>query len=264
MRFTGQTVVVTGASMGIGEAIAAAFAAKGAHLVLAARSGAQLEAVADRLRATGATGQILPVVTDVTDPASVAHLAATSLTITGRVDLLVNNAGVGANGPVESVALDDLRRCLEVNLVGAVSVIQALLPAMKAAKGGAIIQISSVLGKVSTPYTAGYNASKHALNAISDALRLEVRPHGIQVISVYPGSTLSNFRQNALGGADRRKPPSRPVPAEWVARRILRAVERGERDVYVTRRDQLRCWIGTRFPALADLAIGRAMGLTKG
>lgn len=250
--------------MGIGAAMAAAFAREGAHLVLAARSESLLQAVADQIRAAGGPGRVVTVSCDVTDPTQVSHLAEKALALTGRVDVLVNNAGVGVNGPVESLDLEAWRRCLDINLFGAVRVIQAFLPAMKAAGGGTIVQISSVLGKVSTPYTAGYNASKHALNAISDALRLEAAPWGIRVISVYPGSTVSNFRNNSLGGADVRKVRFHRVPAEVVANRVVRAVVRGERDVYATWRDRLLCWFATRLPRLADWAVKRAYRLQRG
>ncbi|MFZ5824654.1 MAG: SDR family NAD(P)-dependent oxidoreductase [Bacillota bacterium] len=261
MRFSGKTVVITGASMGIGRAMARTFAQEGAHLVLAARSESLLYEVAAGLQAEGMAGRVLTLPTDVTDGEQVTRLAEVSRSVTGQVDVLVNNAGVGMNGPVESLDLDRWRDCLEVNLLGAVRVIQAFLPDMKAAGGGTIVQISSVLGKISTPYTGGYNASKHALNAISDALRLEVAPHGVKVVSVYPGSTESNFRANALGGQDIRKVRLHRVPAEVVARRVVRAVARGERDVYATLRDRLLCWAGTRLPGLADRIIRRVYGL---
>lgn len=239
--------------MGIGEAIAAAFAREGAHVVLAARSRELLEQVAARLGP--GPGRILAVPTDVTSHESVRNLAEKALSLTGRVDILVNNAGVGMSGAVESLDLAAWQRCLDVNLLGAVRVLQAFLPAMKARGQGTIIQISSVLGKVSVPYTAGYNASKHALNAVSDALRLEAAPYGIRVVSVYPGSTESNFRANALGRSDAPKVRMGRVPAARVADKVLAAVRHGRREVYITFKDAALCWVGTRFPRLADLAL---------
>lgn len=242
--------------MGIGEAIAKAFAEEGANLVLAARKGERLNELAAGLAGFG--GKVVAVPTDVTEPRQVDRLVTASLALTGRVDVLVNNAGVGINGAVENLDLEQWRHCLEVNLLGAVQVIQSFLPHLRAAGSGTIVQISSVLGKVSTPYTAGYNASKHALNAVSDALRLEVAPFGIKVVSVYPGSTESQFRTNSLGEAHMPKVRFNRVPAELVARRILRAVQREERDVYITFRDRLLCWAATRLPRLADWAIAKA------
>jgi short-subunit dehydrogenase len=251
VTFAEKTVVITGASMGIGAAVAEAFAREGANVVLAARSRERLAEIAGRLAASS-TGRILAVPADVTSPVDMTALAKQSRSLTGRVDVLVNNAGVGLNGAVESLDLAAFRQCLEVNLLGAVQAIQAFLPDMKAAGGGTVVQISSVLGKFSAPYTAGYNASKHALNAVSDALRLEAAPYGIRVVSVYPGSTESEFRANSLG--DTGTPKVRPgrVPAARVAARVVRAVRLGERDVYVTPRDVALCWLATRMPRLAD------------
>jgi short-subunit dehydrogenase len=242
--------------MGIGAAIAEAFAREGAHLVLAARSRPLLEQVA--ARCAGGAGRVVPVATDVTRDEDVIRLREEALRLTGRVDVLVNNAGVGVSGAVESLDLDQWRQSIEVNLIAPVRVIQAFLPAMKQERSGTIVQISSVLGKVSVPYTAGYNATKHGLNAISDALRLEAAEYGIRVVSVYPGSTESNFRANALGERRAPKVRFRAVPAALVADRVVRAVHRGERDVYVTFRDALLCWVATRLPRLADWAISRA------
>lgn len=237
--------------MGIGAALAASYARRGANLVLAARSADLLQQVAAGLPEAG--GRVLTVACDVSNPADVERLAAASTSLTGRVEILINNAGVGMNGAVATLDLDAWRQCLEINLLGPVRLIQALLPGMIAAERGTIVQISSVLGKVSIPYTAGYNASKFALNAVSDALRLELDGTGIRVISVYPGSTESNFRSNSLGESKIRKVrPKRKATAEQVAERVVLAVERGERDVYITWRDRLLCAAANRMPGLTD------------
>lgn len=236
--------------MGIGEALAEAFASAGANLVLAARSESRLAEVADRICRQGV--KAITVAVDVTSAEGVQKLAAAALSLNGRVDVLINNAGVGMNGAVSEMDIEALRSCLEVNLVAPIRLIQALLPAMKAAGGGTIVQISSVLGKVSVPYTAGYNASKYALNAISDALRLEAAQAGVRVVSVYPGSTESNFRANSLGAPGAPKVRLYRMTPETVAQRVVKAVRRGERDVFITWKDALLCWAATRFPRLAD------------
>ncbi|HYF76715.1 MAG TPA: SDR family NAD(P)-dependent oxidoreductase [Symbiobacteriaceae bacterium] len=250
MELTGKTVLITGASMGIGEALAEAFAAAGANLVLAARSENRLAEVAQHIRRHSV--KTLTVAVNVTREEDVRRLADEALSLTGRVDVLINNAGVGMNGAVTDLDIAALRDCLEVNLVAPIRVIQAFLPSMAAGGGGTIVQISSVLGKVSVPYTAGYNASKHALNAISDALRLEAASKGINVVSVYPGSTESNFRANSLGAPGAPKVRLYRMTAGTVARRVVKAVRRGERDVFITWKDALLCWAAARFPRLAD------------
>ena len=254
MDLTGKVVVITGASMGIGEALAEAFSAAGAHLVLAARSGDRLQALGERLGQTNS--KVLAVAADITRDDDVARLCAVATGIAGRVDVVINNAGVGMNGAVASMDIAELRRCLEVNLIAPVRVIQAFLPVMNA--GGTIVQISSVLGKVSVPYTAGYNASKYGLNAISDALRLEAAEAGVRVVSVYPGSTESNFRKNSLGAPEVPKVRLYRMSAATVAARVVRAVRRGERDVYITWKDALLCWAATRWPRLADRILSTA------
>src|SRR4051794_11122811 len=174
------SVLVTGAARGIGHATALHLAAGGWNVL----AGVRRDADAETLRAAG-DGRITPVVLDVT---SADHLAALPAALPDPLDAVVNNAGVVVSGPVEALPLDELRRQFEVNLVGQVAVTQAVLPRLRASRGR-VIFVSSLSGRVSTPMTGAYNASKSALEGLADALRMEVRPWGIRVVLIEPAQT---------------------------------------------------------------------------
>jgi NAD(P)-dependent dehydrogenase (short-subunit alcohol dehydrogenase family) len=203
-NFHDQVVIVTGASSGIGRETAQAFAAAGAQVVAAARREAVLRELA--------VPRLLPVPADVTKDADVQRLIDTTLARFGRIDILVNNAGAGLRALVEQVQPDDARRLMDLNFFGAVRCIQAALPAMKRQGHGQIVNVSSVLGVVATPRNSIYCASKFALRALSDALRLELRDAGIEVISVLPGYTDTPFFDNMVryDGSPRLSPFRRP------------------------------------------------------
>jgi NAD(P)-dependent dehydrogenase (short-subunit alcohol dehydrogenase family) len=174
-----SSVLITGASRGIGRAAALALDREGYEVIAGVRDAE----AAGRLAAE-ASGRLRTVRLDVTDASSV-HAAADA--VGGRLDALVNNAGVVVGGIVEALDLEALRRQLEVNVVGQVAVTQALLPALRAA-AGRVVFMSSVSGRVSAPAMTPYTASKFAIEAIADGLRLELRPWGIRVVLVEPGS----------------------------------------------------------------------------
>jgi NAD(P)-dependent dehydrogenase (short-subunit alcohol dehydrogenase family) len=188
------TVLITGAGRGIGRAAALALAAAGWDVLAGVRDAAAAPAPA-----AGSAGSIAPVVLDVTSAVDVAALGDA---VPARLDGLVNNAGIVVGGPVEALALDDLRRQLEVNVVAQVAVTQALLPRLRAARGR-IVLVSSVSGRVGTPFTGAYNASKFAIEAIGDALRVELRPWGIAVSLIEPGAIDTAIWRDALETADR-------------------------------------------------------------
>ena len=175
------TVVITGASTGIGRATALRLA-EGGFEVLA---GVRREADGEALAGDAATGTTVPVVVDVTDRAQVAALGER---MTGKpLAGLVNNAGITINGPLEFIGLDELRHQLEVNLVGQLAVTQALLEPLRAARGR-IVNVSSIGGRFASPFIGPYVASKFALEGMSDSLRRELRPFGIDVAVIEPGS----------------------------------------------------------------------------
>jgi NAD(P)-dependent dehydrogenase (short-subunit alcohol dehydrogenase family) len=228
--------IVTGASSGIGEATARALAGRGAAVVLAARNEEKLRFLEREISAAG--GRALAAKTDVADRDSVEAMVERTIEEFGSLDVLVNNAGLGLSGRVEDLRADDLRYLFEVNLVGALICVQAALPRMN--RGGRIINVSSVVGKRAIPKVGGYCATKSALNALSDALRVEVADKGITVTSVYPGTTRTAFRENSRRTKDEKR-GWRPggVAPEEVAAKIAAAAESGGRDGYVTLSDRL-------------------------
>ncbi len=245
----GKVAMVTGASSGIGEATARALAARGASIVLAARDTGKLDRLAREILASG--GRALVVKTDVADRESVEALVARTVAEFGALDVLVNNAGLGLSGRVAEVRAEDLRYVFEVNVIGPLNCVQAALPHM--IRGGRIINVSSVVGKRAIPKVGGYCASKFALNALSDSLRVEISDRGVTVTSVYPGTTRTAFRDNSRRTKDEKR-GWRPkgVTPDKVAEKIARAAEKGPRDVYVTLPDRLFIAGHTMLPGILD------------
>jgi len=188
-----ETVVVTGASSGIGEASARLLAQRGLRVLAGVRKDEDAE------RATALHPNVEPVKLDVTDESSIAA-AAQEL---GDAPLagLVNNAGISVSGPLEFVPLEEWRRQLEVNVIGQVAVTQAFLPAVRRAKGR-IVNISSVGGRVAVPMLSPYNASKFAIEGLSDSLRRELRPLGVHVALIEPGAIATEIWRKGTATAD--------------------------------------------------------------
>jgi len=248
----GKVAVVTGASSGIGEATVRALAHRGVAVVLAARAEEKMRFLEREVIAAG--GRALAVKTDVADEASVQTMVERTMEELGSLDILVNNAGLGLSGRVVELRAGDLHYLFEVNLVGPLRCVQAALPHMP--RGGRIINVSSVVGKRAIPKVGGYCATKFALNAISDALRVEIAGRGITVTSLYPGTTRTAFRENSRRTKDEERGwRPRGVSPEKVAGKIVWAAERGGRDVYVTLADRFFVTGATLFPGLTDRAL---------
>ena len=251
MQLKGARVIVTGASSGIGRATALEFARRGARLALAARSETALHEVATEIRQRGGEAVVIP--TDVTIAAQVQRMTKETIRALGGIDVLVNNAGVGLNATIADASGGDVEALFRLNVLAAADAIRAVLPIMRAQQSGMIINISSVAGRIVVPRIGYYSASKFALTAIGDALRMEEGHHGIRVMNVFPGTTRSSFGKNRLGDrgslAHQRVPP---VPAENVARRIANAVERNQGSVYVS-------WIPDRLGVAVNHLAGWAV-----
>ena len=256
VELNGKVAVVTGASRGIGEAIAAALAAEGCRLVLAARSADRLQEVADDLRLRHGV-EVLVVPTDMGEEQQSRDLIEAASGHYGTVDILVNNAGMGIFGAMDELHLDDLRHVFSVNFFGPIAALQAAVPIMRSNGGGTIVNVSSIVGKFAQPMGGGYTATKFALQGASGAARAELKRDNIDVVLVCPGLTDTEFSQHSrisVPGAEHRQGErhslGRGVEPERVGRRTVRAIKRGEREVYITLFDRALVWFAIHFPGL--------------
>ena len=195
-----QTVLITGATDGLGRAAALLLAEKGYRVFAAGRS-AEKRAELDRLAAS----KKLPLESielDVCDESSVTRALQQILQKAGNIEVLINNAGVGLMAVAEELKLEDLRRLYETNIFGLLRVTQAVLPHMRERKSGRILMLSSVAGILTPPTYGAYSSSKHAVEALSNALRLELYPFNVEVILIEPGYIMTNFQQTAKGLAE--------------------------------------------------------------
>ena len=193
MEIKDKVVIVTGASEGIGAALAVALAAKGAKLVLAARSEDRLKSLAARLPGS------LVVRADLRRPEDVEGLISATVKAHGRVDLLVNNAGQGVYGPIESVDFEAYKSAMELNVYAPLRAMELVIPLMRAKGGGMILNISSMVSKNAYPGLGVYASTKYALNALSLTARAELAKDGIVVSLFHPRMTATRFGENALG-----------------------------------------------------------------
>jgi short-subunit dehydrogenase len=258
-QWYGTRAVVTGASSGIGAAIARELAASGARLVLNGRNLAAL----DRVAATcdGVGGEVETVVGDLTGPAVRESLIATAVSRYGGVDLLVNDAGVSMNASVNDLSEAVVRALFEVNFFAAVALTQLALPELIRVRGR-IVVISSVTGLVGTPTRSAYAASKHALHGFFDALRIELRSRRVSVTLVCPGLVDTPIRARALLGDGREQGfddarGQRMLSAQKVAEKTLRAASAGRRRLLLGREMRLARFLSVVAPGLLDRVLAK-------
>jgi dehydrogenase/reductase SDR family member 7B len=258
MDFQHKVAWITGASSGIGEALAYALSAQGARLVLSARRVEELERV--RRQCTNADAHlVLPL--DLTDVDAEA-LTSQALDHFGQIDLLIHSGGVSQRATVAETSMAVQRRMMEINYFGAISLTQAVLPAMLARQSGHLVVISSLSGKISTPRRSAYAASKHALHGFFDALRAEVYNDGIRITIVCPGYIRTNLSLNALtgdGGVHGQMDPTQAkgMAPEKLAARILQAIDRQEEEVLIGGKEVLAVYLKRWFPMLYNRMIRR-------
>jgi short-subunit dehydrogenase len=226
VRLKNAVVVVTGASSGIGQATALAFARKGARLALGARRLDRLNAVAHMCEERGSPDVSVRRL-DLGNRADARAFVAAALRDHERIDVLVNNAGVGWMGRLHEMPEEKIDELVATNVKGVIATTQAALPAMLARRQGVIINVSSVVGFRAAPYSAVYSATKHAVVGLSHALRGELSGTGVKVCVVYPGVTKTEF-------FDSTEAPVGPIyPATWVANLIVRTARFPRRDAIV-------------------------------
>jgi short-subunit dehydrogenase len=260
MELTGKVVVVTGASMGIGEAIAKIFADQGATVVLLSRDSGRVEAARDRV---GHGERTLALACDVRYREEIDRAIGLTMHHFHRIDLWVNNAG---HGLMDSVAGMDMAACRELfdtNFFGAVAAMQAVVPLMRSQGGGTIINISSVAGHIPLPGSAAYSATKFALNAIGKAAGLELNKDGIHLLTVCPGYVRTDFGKNAVQGNElkRVRPATvRGITAERVARATLQGYRKRKREVIVPWSMHIPVRIYQLLPGLVEWVMGKLSG----
>jgi short-subunit dehydrogenase len=255
-QIAGARILITGASQGIGRALAVEAARRGALVLAAARSVDQLAELAQEVRAAG--GRVEVVQSDVTDPDGRRRMVEAAVKHFNGLDVLVNNAGIGATGHFMDASPDRLRKIMEVNFFGLTETTRACLPLLKYGKDPVIVNISSIAGKRGIPARSEYSASKFAVQGFSEALRAEVAKDGVEVLVVCPGLTQTNFSKNMLEQkALVKMDHMRGMTSEQVAVETLRVIERGKREVCLTLQGRLMVLVSKFLPRVADRIVAR-------
>jgi NAD(P)-dependent dehydrogenase (short-subunit alcohol dehydrogenase family) len=255
MRFAGKTALITGASAGIGRALALEFAREGANVAVAARRLELLETLARDIEGLGR--KALPIRCDVTREDEVRAAVARAVATFGTVDVVVANAGFGVVGPVDELSMDDFRRQFDTNIYGVLHTVKAAIPELEKSRGRLAL-IGSVSGHLTVPGTGAYSMSKFAVRSLADALTHELRPKGVAVTLVSPGFIESDFRQVDNKGVH-HPGQGDPYP-KWIvmrtgtaARKIVRAIARGRREIILTGHGKLAVFLQRHFPWAVSL-----------
>jgi short-subunit dehydrogenase len=251
-NLSNKTIWITGASGGIGEALAIELANRGARIILTARDEEKLNSVKAGLKGEGHI--VYPM--DLLKTGEISEHIERLIQWEGAVDMLINNAGVSQRSSAVDTALEIDRRIMELDYFAAVYLTKGLLPKMVERKSGCIVTITSVAGKLGTPKRSAYCAAKHALHGFMDSLRAEVHKHNIEVVLAVPGSIQTNISRNALAGDGAKHGVLDPaiangMPVEECARRIVNGIIRGKEEILIAQgKEKLAVYLKRFWPGL--------------
>jgi short-subunit dehydrogenase len=247
MRIDGKVVLITGASEGIGAACASEFARAGARLALTARNRAALE------KAGGRDALLIPG--DLTDEAARREIVERTIEGYGAIDILINNAGLGTYQPSWNIPMDDARRLMELNFFALLGLTQLAVPHMQARGRGMIVNVGSIGGKVVLPWMTVYSASKYAVGALTEGMRMELRPYGISTMIVCPGYVRTGFQQHVIAGkapAPVERGRRFAITAAQCATAIRRGVQRDARTVVTPGAGWILIALARLFPSIVQ------------
>ena len=260
-KLQNKVIWVTGASSGIGEALALALAKEGAKLILSARMADELQRVADGTKLAVENYLILPL--DLNAPDTFGAKKAEALKKFGRIDILINNGGVSQRSLAKDTSIEVDRKIMEVNYFGTVALTKALIPDFARQKSGLFVVVTSAVGKFGSPWRSGYSASKHALHGFFDSLRAELYDDGIRVLLVCPGFIQTNVSVNALTGTGSKlgsmdAATANGLTAEVCAAQIVSAIQSGKEEIVVAKfKERFAVFAKRFFPGLFSMMIRR-------
>ncbi len=265
MKLKDKVVIITGATSGIGEACALVFGKEGAKIVITGRNQEKLDSSSKQLMALGI--EVLPILADAASESDNRLITEKTLALFGRIDILINNAGISMRALFQDVDLEVFRKVIDTNFWGTVYATKFCLPAILESNGS-IIGISSINGYRGTPARTAYTASKYAMNGFFESLRTEIMNQGVHVMIVAPGFTASNIRNSALTAHGKTQGESprdegKMMTAEEVAVEILKATLKRKRDLILTTQGKLAVFLNKWVPGIMDGLVFREMAKEK-
>jgi len=257
--FKNKWIWITGASAGLGAAMARAFALENANLILSARNVEKLQAVADACEGTGEK-HILPL--DLTEIDLLDQKVKKAISLGGRIDILINNGGISQRALAKDTLPEVSRKVFEINFFGTIELTRLVVPTMLQQKSGHIMTISSVVGKFGTPYRSTYSASKHALQGYFDSLRFEVEKEGIDVTLICPGFIRTDVTRNALTADGKPqntmdKKTAAGMSPDKFAKKVVKVMRKRKKEAYIGGSELLAIYLKRYIPSLFRWIIAR-------